>query len=81
VEVSDVDARALGIADGDQVRVAGRRGELVARASVGDRVMPGVVWMAIHWVDAKANWLTNDAVDPRTGTPEYKVAAVRLERA
>jgi predicted molibdopterin-dependent oxidoreductase YjgC len=35
--------------------------------------------MPMHFVQAKANWLTNDAHDPRTGTPEYKACAVRVE--
>ena len=81
VELNTADAVALGIADGAPVRVESRRGELVAAASVGDRVLPGNVWMAFHWAEAAANWLTTDAVDPRTGTPEYKACAVRVEPA
>ena len=57
-----------------------RRGELEARARVGERVYPGLVWMALHFANAKVNWLTHDVGDPLIGTPEYKVSAVRLER-
>jgi formate dehydrogenase major subunit/formate dehydrogenase alpha subunit len=78
VEMNAADAAALGIADGEPVRVTSRRGTLVAAAAVGDRVRPGTIWMALHFAEAKANWLTNDAVDPRTGTGEYKVCAARL---
>ncbi len=81
VEVNHEDAAALEIADGDRIRLATRRGQLEAKAKVGDRTRPGVVWMALHFAEAKANWLTVDAVDPRTGTPEYKVCAARMERA
>jgi predicted molibdopterin-dependent oxidoreductase YjgC len=80
IEINDADAAVLAIADGDRVHVVNRRGELDARAAVGERVPPGTVWMALHFAEAKANWLTNDAVDPRTGTGEYKVCAVRVER-
>ena len=80
VEVHADDAADLGVDDGDLVRLVSRRGEVTARAAVGDRVRPGMVWMALHFAEQKANWLTNDAMDPRTGTPEYKVCAVRLER-
>ena len=81
VEVNPEDAGALGIGDGDPVRLTSRRGSLVARAAIGERVLPGVVWMALHWAEANANWLTNDAMDPRTGTGEYKACAVRMEKA
>ncbi|HUH21883.1 MAG TPA: molybdopterin dinucleotide binding domain-containing protein, partial [Gaiellaceae bacterium] len=79
VEVNAEDARALGIGDGDLVRLVSRRGELEARASVGERVHPGLVWMALHFAQAKVNWLTHDVGDPLIGTPEYKVSAVRVE--
>jgi predicted molibdopterin-dependent oxidoreductase YjgC len=79
VEVNVEDAEALGIADGDLVRLVSRRGELEALASVGERVHPGLVWMALHFAQAKVNWLTHDVGDPLIGTPEYKVSAVRVE--
>ena len=79
VEIHPEDARALGIADGDWVRLVSRRGELEARAVLGDRVYPGLVWMALHFAEAKVNWLTHDVGDPLIGTPEYKVSAVRVE--
>ncbi len=79
VEMNHEDAVALGIAHGDWVRLVSRRGELEARASVDDRVHPGLVWMALHFAQAKVNWLTHDVGDPLIGTPEYKVCAVRVE--
>jgi len=79
-EIHPDDARALGLADGDWARLVSRRGELEARAKIGDRVYPGLVWMALHFAQAKVNWLTHDVGDPLIGTPEYKVCAVRVER-
>jgi predicted molibdopterin-dependent oxidoreductase YjgC len=73
------DAGALGIEDGDWVRLVSRRGELEARAAIGERVYPGLVWMALHFAQAKVNWLTHDVGDPLIGTPEYKTSAVRVE--
>jgi predicted molibdopterin-dependent oxidoreductase YjgC len=78
-EISAEDAGSLGIAGGDWVRLVSRRGELEARAAIGERVYPGLVWMALHFAQAKVNWLTHDVGDPLIGTPEYKVSAVRLE--
>jgi predicted molibdopterin-dependent oxidoreductase YjgC len=80
-EISPEDASNLGLADGDWARLVSRRGELEARAQIGDRVYPGLVWMALHFAQAKVNWLTHDVGDPLIGTPEYKVSAVRVERA
>ncbi len=80
VEMNPEDAAALGVVEGDWVRLVSRRGELEARAAIGDRVYPGLVWMALHFAQAKVNWLTHDVGDPLIGTPEYKVCAVRVER-
>jgi predicted molibdopterin-dependent oxidoreductase YjgC len=78
-EISAEDASNLGIEDGDCARLVSRRGSLEARARVTDRVYPGLVWMALHFAQAKVNWLTHDVGDPLIGTPEFKVSAVRVE--
>ena len=80
-EISPEDASNLGLRHGDRARLVSRRGELEARAMIGDRVYPGLVWMALHFAQAKVNWLTHDVGDPLIGTPEYKVSAVRVEKA
>jgi len=80
-EISAEDASNLGLTDGDPARLVSRRGSLEARAHVSERVYPGLVWMALHFAGAKVNWLTHDVGDPLIGTPEYKVSAVRVERA
>jgi predicted molibdopterin-dependent oxidoreductase YjgC len=79
-EIHAEDASNLNIADGDVVRLVSRRGELEASATVSERVYPGLVWMPLHFSQAKVNWLTHDVGDPLIGTPEYKVSAVRIER-
>jgi predicted molibdopterin-dependent oxidoreductase YjgC len=80
VEIAPEDASSLGVAEGDWLRLVSRRGDLQARAQLSDRVYPGLVWMALHFAEAKVNWLTHDVGDSLIGTPEYKVSAVRLER-
>jgi predicted molibdopterin-dependent oxidoreductase YjgC len=79
VELSPEDAAAVGVAEGDWVRLVSRRGAIEARASVGDRVFPGLVWMALHFAEQRVNLLTNDVTDSLIGIPEYKVCAVRVE--
>jgi formate dehydrogenase major subunit/formate dehydrogenase alpha subunit len=80
-EIHRDDAVALGIDDGEIARLVSRRGELQAEAHYSDRVHPGLVWMALHFAQAKVNWLIHDVGDPLIGTPEYKVSAVRVEKA
>jgi formate dehydrogenase major subunit len=81
VELNPKDAQKLGVADGDLVRVTSRRGQVVAKAEVVERTDPGVVFMTFHFHEAAANLLTNPVLDPVAKIPEYKVAAVRVEKA
>jgi formate dehydrogenase alpha subunit len=80
VEINPMDARGLGIGDGDMVRVSSRRGSVQAKAEVVDRPDRGVVFMTFHYQEAAANLLTIAALDPIAKIPEYKVCAVRVER-
>ncbi len=62
--------------------IRSRRGEVRTQAHVGERVPPGVVFLAFHWNEAPANRLTQDtALDPLAKIPEFKVTAVQLEKA
>ena len=79
VEINVGDASRLGIADGSLVKVASRRGEIQAKALVGEKTEPGVVFMPWHFAEAAANKLTIAALDPIGKIPEYKVCAVRVE--
>ncbi len=80
IEMHRRDARKIGVREGDEVRVVSRRGVVRATVTVSPRVRPGCVWMPMHFAEERANLLTNDAGDAVTGTPEYKVCAVRVER-
>ena len=80
VEINPGDASALGIADGEKVKVISRRGEVVAKAKVTEVSSLGVVFMTFHFAESPANLLTNPALDPVAKIPEYKVCAVRVER-
>jgi formate dehydrogenase alpha subunit len=81
VEINVQDGAALGIADGDWVRVSSRRGTVTARARVFNRPRPGLVFMTFHFAEALGNVLTNNVVDPVAKIPEYKVCAVKVEKA
>lgn len=81
VEIHPEDAERLGIKDGERVRVISRRGEVVTIARVTRRSPPGTVSMTFHFAEAPTNVLTNAEVDPVAKIPEYKVCAVRVEKA
>jgi formate dehydrogenase alpha subunit len=80
VEINPADASALGIADGEKVKVISRRGEVVTKAKVTEVSPAGVVFMTFHFAESPANMLTNSALDPVAKIPEYKVCAVRIEK-
>jgi predicted molibdopterin-dependent oxidoreductase YjgC len=81
VEVNSADAKKIRVKDGDRVKVTSRRGSIVLSAKVGSRVDRGVLFIPFHFWEAAANVLTNPASDPMAGIPEFKVCAVRMERA
>src|SRR4029079_9843588 len=67
---------ALGIADGDLVRVRSRRGEITLPAAVVETIRPDTVFIPYHWPGTKAaNQLTQRALDPVSKIPEDKVSA------
>jgi formate dehydrogenase alpha subunit len=79
IEIHPKDAASAAIAAGGLMRVVSRRGEVVARAQVTDRVEPGLLFATFHFPEAAANFLTNPAHDPQAKIPEFKVCAVRVE--
>ena len=80
MEINPADARTVGIADGDTVKVTSRRGEISLKAWVTDSIKEGVVFIPFHFAEAAANVLTNPAYDPLAKIPELKVCAVRVDR-
>jgi assimilatory nitrate reductase catalytic subunit len=77
VELHPLLADRIGARDGEPVVVTTRRGEMKAPARVVTTIRPDTVFVPFHWVGA--NRLTNDALDPSSRMPEFKVcsAAVR----
>jgi formate dehydrogenase alpha subunit len=80
VEISPKDASQIGIAQGDKIKVSSRRGEVIAKAKVTEALPSGVVFMTFHFAESAANILTNPKLDPVAKIPEFKVAAVKVEK-
>ncbi|MCF8047644.1 MAG: molybdopterin-dependent oxidoreductase, partial [Desulfarculaceae bacterium] len=78
-DISVDDAARLGISQGQKVAVSSRRGRVEVTAKVTPEVPPGMVWMAFHFREGCANWLTNPVYDPVSQTAEYKACAVKIE--
>jgi formate dehydrogenase major subunit len=81
IELSQTDVSRLGVKDGESVRVVSRRGAVVAPVRVDPLLKPGLAFMTFHFPDeVDTNALTIDATDKRSGTAEFKAAAVRVEK-
>ncbi len=81
VELNPQDAARLGVASHDWVMVESRRGRIDRlRARVTSTVAPGQIFIPFHYAEANANNLTIDACDPISREPNFKQAAVRIER-
>jgi formate dehydrogenase major subunit len=78
LEIHPHDAENRGISEGSWVRLASRAGETSLRATITDRVNPGVVYTTFHHPDTQANVITTDYSDWATNCPEYKVTAVQV---
>ncbi len=73
--------RKMNVEPGELVTLATRRG-MVTLAARSDRgVSDGTVFIPFAFVEAAANILTNPAVDPYGKIPEFKYAAVRVDKA
>jgi len=78
VQINPQDAHRLGIADQQLVWVISRRGKVISRADVNDRINQGSVYMTYQWWIGACNELTQDNLDPISKTPETKYCAVTL---
>jgi predicted molibdopterin-dependent oxidoreductase YjgC len=81
IEIHPEDAAQANVADAQMIRVASRRGEIIAKAEVNGRTKRGTIFATFHYPESAANFLTNPALDPQAKIPEYKACAVRVEPA
>ncbi|HET9254400.1 MAG TPA: molybdopterin oxidoreductase family protein [Pseudonocardiaceae bacterium] len=69
-------AARAGVTAGDAVQLRSRRGAAVLRARITDTIRPDTVFVPFHWPGVNA--LTNPALDPASGMPEFKACAVAI---
>jgi formate dehydrogenase alpha subunit len=80
VEISRGDARKMNIKNGETLKISSRRGSIEIKARVTGKVPEGTVFIPMHYREAAANVVTNDALDPYAKTPEFKVCAVKIKK-
>ncbi|MCW2387787.1 formate dehydrogenase major subunit [Sphingobium sp. B11D3B] len=78
LEIHPTDAENRGLKDGDWVKLSSRTGETTLRATITERVAPGVVYTTFHHPATQANVVTTEYSDWATNCPEYKVTAVQI---
>ncbi|MGC1583845.1 MAG: molybdopterin dinucleotide binding domain-containing protein, partial [Candidatus Acidiferrales bacterium] len=81
LDISPEDGTRYNVSEGERVRVSSRRGSVVAAIRFDRGLRPGLAFLTPHFHDQVAtNDLTIDAVDPKSGTAEFKATAIRIEK-
>jgi formate dehydrogenase major subunit len=81
LDISPEDGQHYQLHQGEKVRVTSRRGSLLAPVRFDSGLRPGLAFLSVHDHDQVAtNELTIDAVDPKSGTSEFKATAIRIEK-
>ncbi|KRF18662.1 molybdopterin oxidoreductase family protein [Paenibacillus sp. Soil787] len=74
-------AKRIGLSMDNKIRLTSRRGSLIFEVKVTEGIQPRTVFVPFHWGDEHSiNVLTNDALDPTSRMPEFKICAVKVER-
>jgi predicted molibdopterin-dependent oxidoreductase YjgC len=81
LDLSPEDGASYHLREGEKVRVLSRRGSVVAPVRFDPGLRPGLAFLTVHFHDqVPTNELTIDAVDPKSGTSEFKATAIRIEK-
>jgi len=81
IDLSPEDVQRLGLSEGEIVRVSSRRGSVEAPVHVDATLRIGLAFMTFHFPEqVETNKLTIDAIDPKSGTAEFKASAIRVEK-
>ena len=81
LDLSPEDGLRYGFREGEKARVSPRRGSVIAPVRFDPGLRPGLAFLTPHFHGQVAtNALTIDAVDPKSGTSEFKATAIRIEK-
>jgi predicted molibdopterin-dependent oxidoreductase YjgC len=80
LEIHPEDAAELKVDEGDWVIIASRRGSVSTKVKLTDASRRKTVFMPFHFLESRANILTNPTFDPIAKIPEFKVCAVKIQK-
>ncbi|PTQ10977.1 nitrate reductase [Sphingomonas oleivorans] len=85
LEIHPEDALANGLREGDLARVTTPQGTSLFRVAVTDAQRRHEYFVPMHWTDrmssgGRTGLLTDDAVDPVSGQPGFKLTAATVEK-
>jgi formate dehydrogenase alpha subunit len=81
MEINPTDAEKLGLKQGRKAKVVSDIGEITVEVHITDRIVEGVVFVPFHFGEVSVNKLLGKNLDPTVQIPEFKVCAVKIERA
>jgi assimilatory nitrate reductase catalytic subunit len=82
VEIHPDTAQWLGVQNGESIKISSRRGSIKVPAKITKIIRKDSLFVPYHWGKMLAiNHLTNPALDPKSKMPEFKVCAVKIEKA
>jgi anaerobic selenocysteine-containing dehydrogenase len=80
-DMNPADAAALGIRQGDKIKISTKQAAIEVTANLTDMVMAGVVHMYHGYPDANVNQLIeNNYLDPISGFPGFKAVSCNIEK-
>lgn len=82
IEIHENDAKKMSLGQGDMVKVSSARGSCVLPVKIVNMTLEGVCFIPMHDQkgDRMVNFICSDIVDPVSAEPDYKVAAVKIEK-
>ena len=80
LEISAEDAEGLSVAEGEEVRVLSKYGEVTMPVHISPRVRRGELFATFHKPEQLINRVTSRHRDRYVQAPEFKVTAVRVEK-
>lgn len=79
-DISSLDAKELGVANGDYIKIITKIGSLDVKANITDRVLYKNIHMYQGYREADINSIVCDNFDPYSGFPAYRSCKCKIEK-
>ena len=81
LDISSDDAKRLKLQEGERVQIRSRYGEATLPIRITSTIKPGELFATFHTAEVFLNRVTSPHRDRYVKSPEYKVTAVKIEKA